>query len=876
MKNKIKIFTLILNLILFFSLNAFGNEQFNFDITEIEITNKGNNFKGFKRGTITTNDGVAINADEFNYDKSLNILKAKGSVKIIDKINSYIIYTDNVTYLKNQEIIFTEGNSKGTYDDIIIKAQKFNYDKKLNIIIAEKNVEFDDTQQDIKIFSNKIIYKKNLEEVYSKGFTEAIIEKKYNFSSIDVLLNRDNSELSSSHKTNINDDNYNFYELDEFKYFRNKDLLKGKNVKITTNKELKDKPSDKYFFLEGFFNLKNKEFLASKTKIHLDKNIFDNKDNDPRLYGTSSSRENDITKIKKGIFTSCKKNDKCPPWSLHAKTITHDLKKKQLTYDNVLLKIYDKPVLYFPKFFHPDPTVERQSGFLQPQLNSSNMLGTSFQIPYFYAFSKDKDFTFTPNIFDSNIYMLQSEFREKTKNSELISDFAYTKGYQSKGQSRNSISHLFAKYNKDLALEKFIKSDLQIRVEKTTNDTYLKVFDSNLNNTIIKPTNKDVLTSSISMELIHDNFDFSAGITSYETLDGSNSDRYQYILPYYDFSKNLFTDFHAGTINFSSSGDNNLKDTNNLRSKITNNIDFMSLDNYSDLGFKNNFNLYLKNLNTIGKNDSEYKASPQVELMSIFEVKSSLPLLKESENFDELLTPTMSFRINPSDMKNYSASNRLITADNIFDINRLGISDTFESGRSLTLGIDYKKEKFNSEKNINNYFEIKLASTFRDKFEKNIPNMSTLNNKNSNLFGSVKNSLNDIFEFNYQFSIDNNFERLEHNSLNSELNLGAFSTGVEFIKQSGNVGDTNSIKNYLTYKVDESNFLSFETRRNRKINLTEYYDLIYEYKNDCLIAGLKYKKTFYQDRDLLPAEDLMFSITIFPLTTYEKKFDRNR
>ena len=144
------------------------------------------------------------------------------------------------------------------------------------------------------------------------------------------------------------------------------------------------------------------------------------------------------------------------------------------------------------------------------------------------------------------------------------------------------------------------------------------------------------------------------------------------------------------------------------------------------------------------------------------------------------------------------------------------------------------------------------------------------------LFESVKNSLNDIFEFNYQFSIDNNFERLEHNSLNSELNLGAFSTGVEFIKQSGNVGDTNSIKNYLTYKVDESNFLSFETRRNRKINLTEYYDLVYEYKNDCLIAGLKYKKTFYQDRDLLPAEDLMFSITIFPLTTYEKKFDRNK
>ena len=44
--------------------------------------------------------------------------------------------------------------------------------------------------------------------------------------------------------------------------------------------------------------------------------------------------------------------------------------------------------------------------------------------------------------------------------------------------------------------------------------------------------------------------------------------------------------------------------------------------------------------------------------------------------------------------------------------------------------------------------------------------------------------------------------------------------------------------------------LSFKTRRNRKINLTEYYDLVYEYKNDCLTAGVQFNKTYYDDRDL--------------------------
>ena len=36
---------------------------------------------------------------------------------------------------------------------------------------------------------------------------------------------------------------------------------------------------------------------------------------------------------------------------------------------------------------------------------------------------------------------------------------------------------------------------------------------------------------------------------------------------------------------------------------------------------------------------------------------------------------------------------RQINNDNIFNIDRLGLIDTLESGESLTLGLDYKKEK---------------------------------------------------------------------------------------------------------------------------------------------------------------------------------------
>ena len=866
MINKFKIILLII--LIFYSSNLFGQEQFNFDVTEIEIKEKGNKFIGLKRGTITTDNGINIDADNFIYDKIPNILNAEGNVKITDENNNTIIFSNKITYLKNDEIIFTSGDSKAINDETIISAEEFNYSKETNILVGKNKVNITDSKEDVKIFAQEMTYNKNEEIIFTKGFTEAHVQNKYKFYSNDVFYDKEKIELSSKSKTQVLDDKFNLYELDEFNYSKTKFLLKGKKVKIKTNfRSLNN--SDEYFFENGFFDLKNKNFNAGKTAINMQKSIFGNIENDPRLVGVTSFKENEITQINKGVFTSCKKRDGCPPWSLQAQKIIHDKIKKQLVYDHALLKIYDVPVVYFPKFFHPDPTVKRQSGLLKPILNESQVLGSSLQLPYFKVLAPDKDITFRPNIFDSDIFMLQNEYRNKTEYSTLLADFAYTNGYRSSLSSKKkNISHLFAKYKLNLNLENFTSSELNINLEKVTNDTYLKVFESNLSEMVIKP-NKDKITSSIDLFLNHNDFNFSTGFTSYETLSGKNSDRYQFILPYYNFSKNIFTKQNLFNIKLNSSGSNNLKNTNNLRSRVVNDLSIESDDYILDTGLKNNFGAHIKNLNTSGKNDDLYKSSPQVELMSIFEMNSSLPLIKYGKVFNNYIEPKISLRFNPSDMKDYSNSGRKINSSNIFEINRLGLTDTFEEGKSLTMGLEYKKE---SIENINNYFEFKIASVFRENAEERIPSSSSIK-RGGDLIGSVKSNLNTNLNFSYDFAIDNDIKTIEYNSLNADFNLNKFSTGIKFIEENGKIGDSNSIENTLEYKFDENNYLSFNTRRNRKINFTEYYDLIYEYKNDCLTAGIKYKKTYYQDRDLMPIENFMISITIFPLTTYETNLD---
>ena len=140
--------------------------------------------------------------------------------------------------------------------------------------------------------------------------------------------------------------------MDNFSYQIEKNFLKGQNIILISKVGLPE--NEKLYFSSAMINTETGEFNAKDTKFEAFKNIFGNSDNDPRIKGVSSKGTKNVKIINKGIFTSCKKNDNCPPWSVKAKKITHDRNKKQLIYDNAVLKIYDFPILYFPKFFHPD------------------------------------------------------------------------------------------------------------------------------------------------------------------------------------------------------------------------------------------------------------------------------------------------------------------------------------------------------------------------------------------------------------------------------------------------------------------------------------------------------------------------------------------
>ena len=99
------------------------------------------------------------------------------------------------------------------------------------------------------------------------------------------------------------------------------------------------------------------------------------------------------------------------------------------------------------------------------------------------------------------------------------------------------------------------------------------------------------------------------------------------------------------------------------------------------------------------------------------------------------------------------------------------------------------------------------------------------------------------------------------------MKINNFVTTFDFLEENNEIGSDSYFARELGYNFNSNNFLKFNTRRNRKTDLTEYYNLIYEYKNDCLVAAVEYNKNYYEDRDIKPIEEVFFTLTIVPFSS---------
>ena len=773
-----------------------------------------------------------INAEEFNItakeiiiDKENEIVVGRGLVKAID----------------------SEGK--------VVSANKITYEKSKEFLKAEGDVKIYDTDGNI-LETNSATYDKINEIIITHDSTRLILKEGYELNTKNIYYNTEKKILSSNESSVFTDSDKNIIETTTFQYDIENNLFSslGK-IKIIDNKK------NKYFFKELHVDTKKKEMIGSDVSVILDQEAFGvTKKNDPRFISNDILITEEKSDLSKAVFTVCKIRDgKCPPWSLKAKKISHDRIKKTIYYEHATLKFYDIPIFYFPKFFHPDPTVKRQSGFLMPFFTNSTSVGAGSALPYYWAISNNKDLTFTPKIYTKENVLILNEYRQAFRNGFLTLDTSYTEGYKNTTEKKTggSRNHLFADLIFNLNENESYDSNLSLKIQKTSNSTYFRVHD--INTALVDSENTD-LKNEIKYSFSKDDVYLDINATVYENLrEKKNSDKYEYILPNILYGKTFFSE-KFGTINFKSNAIYSNYETNKHKTFLTNDVIWSPPAQITKGGLVNTLEGMVRNTNYEVRKTTNYRDEGTInELSGVLAYKTSLPMKKDRDNFSNFFTPNFMLRYAPGHIRNLSGEDVSLNYTNLYALNK---TSEIEDGLSAILGIDFKVNEKNTDKEI---LSLSIGQIFNQKENPDIPSKTSLDKKTSDVVGEFNYNFSEIGKIDYKFALDENLNDINSSEISTNLNFGKVEFNLDYLEQRNHSGNEHYASSGVTLNFSDSNRLSFSTKKNFKTESTELYDLSYQYEIDCLKAGLVYRREFYQDvDDIRPKNSLMFTITFVP------------
>ena len=746
----------------------------------------------------------------------------------------------NLIYAINSNIFIPSKQIK-------IYSDKAEYNKKKNIIIFTDKVFFEDLKKNITLKGQKVTYEKNKELIYTDGETNINFEEKYNVKSKNIFYNRNLNIVYGDNEALIEDFDQNFYILKEnFKINLLEKILKSNKSIIL------DKNFNKYIFDDLLINLEKNEIIGNEIKIEFENSYFGNEKNDPILRGRSGYSNDNELKVYKAAFSTCNLKDKnCRGWELNSDEFTHNKEKKIFEYRDSWLKIFDFKAFFLPYFNHPDPSVKRKSGFLTPTYSTSEDLGTSFNIPYFKVLSKDKDLTFNPRLYADKSFLLQNEYRQALKNSNILSDFSFLIG------EVGTKGHLF--YNQVGEVNDF--TNFEINLQNVKGDNYLKRHKLIETSSLID--NDNLLISNLDIEWMLDDSNLRSSFKVFEDLSRNYHDRYQFIFPDYNFLKNIdIPNSYDGKFTFNSYGYNKHYDTNKTEALLTNDFLFSSNEFINSLGLSTNYQLLLKNSNDYIDNSTESGEKTNYNLFSTIKLDTSFPLQKKMENYTHYIKPIMSFRYSPNGNNDLSNKDIMLNYNNVFNLNRINTSSEVEGGEALSLGLEFKR-KNNEGLNI---LDFKIANVLKAKEDHKLPTKSKLNKTRSDIFGSLNYRVNNNLQFGYDYSYNRDLKYSNLDQINMDLSVNNFISNFSFYSEDNDLGDKKNIKNTSKVNLNDENNIKFEISKDLNDDFTQYYDLVYLYQTDCISFNIKYNKSFYRDGNLEPSKSLSFLVRFIPFT----------
>jgi LPS-assembly protein len=149
------------------------------------------------------------------------------------------------------------------------------------------------------------------------------------------------------------------------------------------------------------------------------------------MAATAVRRSQNVNELNYAIFTPCpicdaEGNPKQPSIAIQAEKVVQDESLRAILYRNAVFRVGGVPVFYLPFFAHPDPTVERASGFLVPIPSYDEGRGFSLEVPYLQVISPSEDWLISPQFNTDVAPFLNLQWRRRFGDGTIVLRGGYT------------------------------------------------------------------------------------------------------------------------------------------------------------------------------------------------------------------------------------------------------------------------------------------------------------------------------------------------------------------------------------------------------------------------------------------------------------------
>ncbi len=586
-----------------------------------------------------------------------------------------------------------------------------------------------------------------------------------------------------------------------------------------------------------------------------------------RIVGASAHRTAErVTELRKATYSPCNlcedNPDRPPLWQIKAVRVIHDKDKKIVEYRDAWLEMFGLPVFYTPYFRHPDPTIQRQSGFLFPTYGSSSDFGIVLETPYFWSISPHQDATITPILMTNEFPVLAVEYRNRAHKGSIDIDASITDNSEDEFNTTDGDmgvrGHLDAEARFDINRTWRWGFDL----ERTTDNTYMRRYGF---------ASPQSLNSQFFAEAFRSQSYFSASTHAFQGLEENDiADDIPIVLPLLDFN-------HVGM--HDSIGGRSFLDVNVLALTRAEGMDTrrMSFHPRWERPQITEFGDSIKM--TLGLNADFYQVNGleranDVDSYNGFSYRTvpyaaidwSRPMIRRSGNASQTIEPVASIVLRPyggnsNKIPNEDSTELEFDETNLFLDNRFTGIDRLEGGPRINYGLQWALTG-----DIGHRSSVFFGQSYRLKDDSTFGKGSGLNDNLSDLVGKVEFSPNSHVDLLYR-------TRLATDNLSPNRNEAQFSATVPAYSVSGSYIFLNRQEEGEFAGREELNIVgSAKLTRKWKSSLSATrdldagemrsarMDLVYE--NECVVFSSSINRTFYEDRDIKPVDSINFILTL--------------